>query len=59
GLGHALFTFLSTEVKQKLRKRTRREIHAEVPILESQVQDSAIGAACLVWHGLAHKTKDI
>lgn len=59
GLGHALFTFLSIEVKQKLRKRTRREIHAEVPILESQVQDSAIGAACLVWHGLAHKTKDI
>lgn len=55
GLGHALFDFLSIDVKRKLRTRTRREIHAEVPILESQVQDSAIGAACLVWHGLDKK----
>ncbi len=52
GLGHVLFDFLSLDVKRKLRARTRREIHAEVPILESQVQDSAIGAASLVWHGL-------
>ena len=52
GLGHALFDFLATDVKRKLRERTRREIHIEVPIAESQVKDSAIGAACLVWHGL-------
>ncbi|MGJ3240338.1 MAG: ROK family protein [Anaerolineae bacterium] len=59
GLGHALFDFLSTDVKRKLRARTRREIHAEVPIFESQVRDSAIGAACLVWNGLDKNMKDM
>jgi len=52
GLGHALFDFLSADVKRKLLERTRREIHRAVPVVESQVTNSAIGPACLVWHGL-------
>jgi glucokinase len=52
GLGHALFSYLKVDLKRKLLIRTRREIHQEVPILESQVQDSALGPACLVWHKL-------
>lgn len=58
GLGHALFAVLSTDVKRKLRSRTRREIHIEVPIAESQVADSAIGAACLVWYAQERAAKN-
>lgn len=52
GLGHAMYDHFSSNVKAKLAMRTRREIYREVPIMESQVQDSAIGPACLVWHNI-------
>lgn len=55
GLGHALYDTLATEARAKLKTRTRREIHNTVPIAESQVKHSAIGAACLVWHGLTNE----
>jgi glucokinase len=52
GLGHAAYEHISTQVREKLRRRTRREIHREVPIIESAVQHSAVGPACLAWHKL-------
>ena len=52
GLGHALYDEVSTGVRAKLMQRTRREIHREVPIVESTVEHSAIGPACIVWHEL-------
>lgn len=55
GLGHALYDYLAHDTREKLKNRTRREIHQTVPIAESQVKHSAIGAACLVWHGLANE----
>lgn len=55
GLGHATFDYLATRVREKIKNRTRRKIHRAVPIVESQVQHSAIGPACLVWHELKEK----
>lgn len=52
GLGHALYDDLVSVVRAKIKARTRREIHREVPIMESTVKHSAIGAASIVWHKL-------
>lgn len=54
GLGHALFDFLAEDVQRKLSARTSPEIHPPVPVVASQVRDSAVGAAALVWHNLEH-----
>lgn len=53
GLGHATFDIYAQRTHEKLKSRTRREIHQRVPILKSQVTHSAIGPACLVWQ--AHR----
>lgn len=58
GLGHALFDFLATDIQRKLLSRTRRTIHQQIPILESQITHSAIGSACLVWQGLEKETNN-
>jgi glucokinase len=55
GLGHAAFDYFSTRTTEKLQTRTRREIHQAVPIVESQILETAIGPACLVWHELGLK----
>lgn len=52
GLGHALFDFLALDIQRKLLSRTRRTIHQQIPILESQITHSAISPACLVWQAL-------
>jgi hypothetical protein len=51
GLGHALFETLHRDVAMKLQV-LNRDIHVEVPMLESQLNDSAIGAASLVWFSM-------
>ncbi|MEM9949957.1 MAG: ROK family protein [Chloroflexota bacterium] len=49
GLGDALFDVIQQHLPQKLA-HLNREIHVPVPIKQSQLADSAIGAAALVWH---------
>lgn len=51
GLGHALFETIHRDVTKKLQV-LNRDIHVEVPMLESQLNDSAIGAASLVWFSM-------
>jgi glucokinase len=55
GLGHAVYDDLKSRVREKIRSRTRREIHREVPIVESTIKDTAMGPASIVWH----KLKDV
>jgi glucokinase len=52
GMGHAAAEFLIPTVKKMLHERTDSTIYPEIPIVESQVTSSAVGAACQVWFGL-------
>jgi predicted NBD/HSP70 family sugar kinase len=57
GLGHAATDFFIDGLKEQIFKRTVPMSHQGLEVLESQVSNSAVGAACLVWHGL-HIRKD-
>jgi glucokinase len=50
GLGHAAYHLLIDTAASEMRKRTMSTTHEGVTFALSQVQDSAVGAACLVWH---------
>ncbi len=50
GLGHAAASFLLPEAERELRRRTLPATYEGVPVVLSQVTDSALGAAALVWH---------
>jgi glucokinase len=52
GLGNAAADFLIPAAKAALKRRTNTGIYRDIPILESQVTSSAVGAACQVWFGL-------
>ena len=52
GLGHAAADFFIEGLKEQIFKRTVPMSHQGLEVLESQVNNSAVGAACLVWHGL-------
>jgi glucokinase len=52
GLGHAAFDIYAREVQKKLHTRTASTIHRNIPIVQSTVQNSAVGPACIVWHNL-------
>jgi glucokinase len=52
GLGHAAPDFFIDGLKEQIFKRTVPMSHQGLKILESQVNNSAIGAACLVWQGI-------
>ncbi len=56
GLGHAASDFFIQGLKVQILKRTIPMSHKGLEILESQVSNSAVGAACLVWHGLRGAT---
>lgn len=51
GLGTAAADFLIPGARAALRKRIIPLVHTEVPIVQSQVTSSAVGAACRVWFG--------
>lgn len=50
GLGIAAFDFLHPALQEELRRRTLPGSRASLQILPSQVESSAVGAACLVWY---------
>jgi glucokinase len=52
GLGHAAFDTYARDVQKKLHTRTAATIHRNIPIVQSTVQNSAVGPACIVWHQL-------
>ena len=52
GLGMAGREWYVDGARKEILRRTMREIHPIVEIVESQVADSAVGAACLVWYGI-------
>lgn len=49
GLGHAAADLLLPQVRAMVQARTTPLVLPEVPIVESQVTSSAVGAACQVW----------
>lgn len=50
GLGHAAADFFIDGVKERIVNRTVPMTHRHFEVRESQVSNSAVGAACLVWH---------
>lgn len=52
GLGHAGAKWFVDGAKQRFHARTVPEVYPPVEVVVSQVASSAVGAACLVWHGL-------
>jgi glucokinase len=56
GLGHAAPDFFIEHARRELPQRTVYFTHEKLQIVESKLMSSAVGAACLVWHGL--RTKD-
>jgi glucokinase len=53
GMGHAAAEFIIPVARKALRERTMPAIYPpDIPMLESQVTSSAVGAACQVWFGL-------
>jgi glucokinase len=52
GLGHAGAEWFVKGAQQQLHRRLTPDIHQNIQVVPSQVASSAIGAACLVWHGL-------
>ncbi len=52
GLGHAAFDLLLDGAERELRSRPLLAAHEKLRIVEAQVESSAVGAACLVWHAL-------
>ncbi len=49
GLGHAAADFIIPKARAALKERTTPLVYKEVPIVQSQVTSSAVGAACQVW----------
>jgi glucokinase len=52
GLGHAGAEWYVHGAQQQLHRRLTPDIHQNIQVVASQVASSAVGAACLVWHGL-------
>lgn len=50
GLGHAAADFLIDTAWQELNRRTLPAVRDRLRIVCAEVNNSAIGAACLVWH---------
>ena len=49
GLGHALYDRVAGDLPGILHRRAPLAAYRKTPILKSQVHDSAVGPACLVW----------
>jgi glucokinase len=52
GMGHAAAEFIIPAAQKALRQRTIASLYPDIPMLQSQVMSSAVGAACQVWFGL-------
>jgi glucokinase len=52
GLGHAGTEWFVQDTQERLHHRLTPDIHQNIQVVSSQVASSAVGAACLVWHGL-------
>lgn len=52
GMGHAAAKFIIPAALKALDERTTLNIYKDIPVVESQVTSSAVGAACQVWFGL-------
>jgi glucokinase len=52
GLGHAAADLLLERAAREFRRSVQTDISDNVRIVQSQIQVSAIGAACLVWEAL-------
>jgi glucokinase len=52
GLGRAGQEWFVHGAQQQQQQRLVPHVHPEVEVVASQVANSAVGAACLVWHGL-------
>jgi predicted NBD/HSP70 family sugar kinase len=50
GLGHAARQFFVEQAAERLQQRVLPATRASLRVVESKVQHSAIGAACLVWY---------
>jgi glucokinase len=53
GLGEAAGDLLIPGAERELRRRTLPNTHDRLRLIPSQVKSTAVGAACLVWHGLS------
>jgi hypothetical protein len=49
GLGLAAFEWLISGAERELRRRVLPKGYAHVTIARSELESSAVGAACLVW----------
>ncbi|MBZ0286679.1 MAG: ROK family protein [Anaerolineae bacterium] len=57
GMGHAAAEFIVPSARKALRERTVAGIYdPNIPIVQSQVMSSAVGAACQVWSGSRSNT---
>ncbi len=52
GLGHAGSDWFVHSAQRVFYQRVTPDIHQHVQVVASQVANSAVGPACLVWHGL-------
>ena len=52
GLGLAAQDLLLDRATQTFKRRVQPAIYTKLHIVRSEITSSAIGAACLVWHGL-------
>ena len=53
GMGHASAEFIIPAAQKALRERTNATIYPpDIPMVQSQVMSSAVGAACQVWFGM-------
>ncbi|PJF41721.1 MAG: hypothetical protein CUN54_00150 [Phototrophicales bacterium] len=55
GLGHAIADMLLPLLESELPSRALPSVYEGVQFAESQITSSAIGPACLVWHGLSRR----
>lgn len=51
GMGHAAWKWLQGGIERAWSERVVEAVYRTIPVIESQVRSSAVGAACLVWHG--------
>jgi glucokinase len=58
GLGHAGIEWFVQDAQQQLHRRLTPDIHQNIQVVPSQVASSAVGAACLVWHGIRLNHRD-
>jgi len=52
GLGHAASDWFVQGAQQAFYRRVTPDIHQHIQVVASQVANSAVGPACLVWYGL-------